>query len=194
MTGIVLCGGKSSRMGRDKGLLETAGSNWAKLAFDKLAALNIPVKVSVNTNQYAEYTKIFPAETLVQDNESLQVKGPLAGVLSCHLLFPDEDLFVLACDMPLMKVSLMQQLYLLYKEPSPHTAFIFTNDNEPEPLCGIYKSTGLFSIASLLQSNRLTKSSMKFALDQLQVNSVEADTEQKKYFNNFNAHADLNGL
>lgn len=194
MTGIVLCGGKSSRMGRDKGLLETTGSNWAKLAFDKLSALNIPVKVSVNKNQYAEYTKTFPVETLVQDNESLHVKGPLAGVLSCHLSFPGEDLFVLACDMPLMKVSLMQQLYLLYKEPSLHTAFIFTNDKEPEPLCGIYKSAGLSSIMSLLQSNRLMKYSMKFSLEHLQVKSVEADADQKKYFNNFNAHADLNGL
>lgn len=186
MTGIVLCGGKSSRMGRDKGLLETTGSNWARLAFDKLSALDIPVKVSVNKNQYAEYAKTFPAETLVQDNESLLVKGPLSGVLSCHLALPGEDLFVLACDMPLMKVSLMQQLYLLYKEPSPHSVFIFSNDKEPEPLCGIYKAIGLSLIMSLLQSNRLTKYSMKFSLGFLQVKTIKADAEQQKYLSNFN--------
>ncbi len=194
MTGIVLCGGQSSRMGKDKGLMEAQGANWAQVAFDKLSALNIPVKISVNKNQYAIYEKIFSGERLIEDNDSLKIKGPLSGVLSCYLALPGEDLFVLACDMLLMQVSLMQQLYILYKEPSPHTAFLFTNNNEPEPLCGIYKSAGLLSIMSLLQSGRLTKHSMKFSLEHLQVKTIDAGEEQKKYFNNFNAHADLNGL
>ena len=194
MTGIVLCGGQSSRMGSDKGLLETGDSSWVQLAVDKLSSLGIPVKISVNKNQYAGYAKLFPANDLIQDNDSLNIKGPLLGLLSCHLALPEEDLFVLACDMPLMQASLLQQLYHHYQEPATHTAFVFTNDKEPEPLCAIYKAGGLSFIMSLLQSGKLLKYSMKFSLDHLQVKTIEAEAGQRKYFSNFNAHADLNGL
>lgn len=194
MTGIVLCGGKSSRMGQDKGLMSTSTSTWTQAAIDKLATLKIPVKISVNKDQFDEYAKLFPVADLVSDNTTLSLKGPLLGVLSSHLQFPDEDLFVLACDLPLMQTSLLQELYSLYQQDSGNTAFVFTTDGEPEPLCGIYKARGLSFILSLLQSGQLLKYSMKFSLDHLQVKSIVAPDEQKKYFKNVNAHADLNGL
>ncbi|WP_276501935.1 molybdenum cofactor guanylyltransferase [Terrimonas pollutisoli] len=194
MTGIVLCGGQSSRMGQDKGLIPTAASTWTQSAVDKLAVLNIPVKISVNKDQFNQYAKLFPETDLVPDNTTLSLKGPLLGVLSSHLQFPNEDLFVLACDMPLMQTPLLQELYSLYQQDSIDTAFVFTTDGEPEPLCGIYKAGGLAFILSLLQSGQLLKYSMKFSLDHLQVKSIAVPDEQKKYFKNFNAHADLNGL
>ena len=194
MTGIVLCGGQSSRMGQDKGLIPTATSTWTQTAVDKLATLNIPVKISVNKDQFSQYAKLFPETDLVPDNTTLPLKGPLLGVLSSHLQFPDEDLFVLACDLPLMQTSLLQELYSLYQQDSIDTAFVFTTDGEPEPLCGIYKAGGLAFILSLLRSGQLLKYSMKFSLDHLQIKSIAAPYEQKKYFKNFNAHADLNGL
>ena len=48
MLGIVLCGGQSLRMGKDKGLLKLEAKTWAQTAIDKIAVLNFPVKISVN--------------------------------------------------------------------------------------------------------------------------------------------------
>lgn len=194
MTGVVLCGGQSSRMGRDKGLMEMETSTWAQAAINKLAALQIPVKISVNQNQFEQYAKLFPETELIADNASLALRGPLLGVLSSHLQMPGEDLFVLACDLPLMQAGLLQDLHQLYQQHPGHTAFVFTTDNEPEPLCGIYKASGLSFIHSLLQTGELVKFSMKFSLDHLQVKTIAVPDEQKKYFRNVNAHADLNGL
>jgi molybdopterin-guanine dinucleotide biosynthesis protein A len=194
MTGVVLCGGQSSRMGRDKGLMEMEASTWAQAAIDKLSALQISVKISVNKNQFEQYAKLFPQTELIADNTSLALRGPLLGVLSSHLQMPDEDLFILACDLPLMQASLLHQLHQLYQQHPSHTAFVFTTDNEPEPLCGIYKASGLSFIHSLLQAGELVKFSMKFSLDHLQVKTIAVPDEQKKYFRNVNAHADLNGL
>jgi len=194
MLGVILCGGQSSRMGSDKGLLKLEANTWAQTAIDKITTLNIPIKISVNSNQYTDYAAIFPSTDLITDDATLSLKGPLLGVLSSHLKFPNEDLFILACDMPLMEPSLINKLYIQYQqEPSFH-AFVFTNEGEPEPLCGIYKAKGLSLILDMLVSGRLYKHSMKFMLDHLNINTIPATDEQKKFFRNFNAHAELNGL
>ena len=194
MTGIILCGGQSSRMGSDKGLLKLEANTWAQTAIDKMSVLNIPVKISVNSKQYPDYSAVFHATDLITDDTSLQLRGPLLGVLSSHLQYPTEDLFILACDMPLMEPSLLNKLYKQYQqEPSAH-AYVFSNDGEPEPLCGIYTAKGLSIILTMLRDGQLIKHSMKFMLDHITVKTIAVAEEQKKYFRNFNAHAELNGL
>ena len=117
MLGVILCGGKSTRMGSDKGLLKLdMPIHWAKTAADKISELDLPVYFSVNPTQYPEYATIFPAEQLIKDSDTLQLRGPLCGVLSVHLRFPNEDLFILACDMPLMETALLKDLLKQYHQ------------------------------------------------------------------------------
>jgi len=194
MLGIILCGGQSSRMGSDKGLLKLDANTWAQTAIDKMAVLNIPVKISVNSKQYPDYEAVFPPTDLITDDSTLSLKGPLLGVLSSHLKFPQEDLFILACDMPLMEPSLLYTLSTYYQQDPSFNVYIFTNEGEPEPLCGIYKAKGLSIILDMLASGTLSKHSMKFMLEQLDTRAIPAADEQKKFFRNFNAHAALNGL
>ena len=194
MLGVVLCGGQSTRMGSDKGLLKLEAKTWAQTAIDKMAVLNIPVKISVNNNQYPEYSTVFSSDNLIADNASLPLRGPLQGVLSSHLQYPPEDLFILACDMPMMEPFLLKELHDQYNQHPASDAYIFTNEGEPEPLCGIYSAKGLSIILTMLRSGQLSKHSMKFMLDHLSVHSIAVKDDQKKYFRNFNAHAELNGL
>jgi len=194
MLGLVLCGGQSSRMGSDKGLLKLQANTWAQTAVDKLLELQIPVVISVNKDQYAEYGTVFSPQQLITDNESLQLKGPLCGVLSAHLQYPGEDFVVLACDMPLLETGLIKELVTQYQLHDENDAFIFTNDGEPEPLCGIYKSKGFAHILSLYRSGQLVKHSMKFMLEHISTCRLSLPAEKKSSFRNFNAHAELNGL
>jgi molybdenum cofactor guanylyltransferase len=192
--GIILCGGQSSRMGSDKGLLKLEANTWAQTAIDKMSALTIPVKISVNSQQYPDYEALFPNTDLITDKTTLSIKGPLLGVLSSHLQFPREDLFVLACDMPLMESSLLHTLFKNYQQEPSFSAYVFTNEGEAEPLCGIYKASGLSAILDMSGSGRLSKHSMKFVLDHLATMRIPVADDQKKFFRNFNAHAELNGL
>jgi molybdopterin-guanine dinucleotide biosynthesis protein A len=194
MTGAILCGGQSSRMGKDKGLLKLEARTWAQTAIDKMAVLSLPVVLSVNGTQYSEYAAIFPPGQLVKDNDSLLLKGPLCGVLSIHLQYPTEDLFVLACDMPLLDPALLKELLSLYTSQPDFDAFVFTNDNEPEPLCGIYRAKGLAYIIDIYRSGQLSKHSMKFMLEHINSCFVPLTPDQKTSFRNFNAHSELNGL
>ena len=59
MVGIILCGGQSLRMGSDKGLLKSEAKTWAQTGIDKIAALIIPVKISVNNQEYTQYAEVY---------------------------------------------------------------------------------------------------------------------------------------
>ncbi|MEO6720566.1 MAG: molybdenum cofactor guanylyltransferase [Ferruginibacter sp.] len=194
MTGVILCGGQSTRMGTDKGLLTSQATTWAQSAMDKLKTLLCPVVLSVNAAQLESYSAVFDASILITDDLALDIRGPLCGLLSVHKTYPDEDLFVLACDMPFMKTEVLQELVDVYRDSQHFNAFVYSNNNEPEPLCGIYTSKGLAYTLQLYQEDKLPKHSMKYMLDHLDTLILPLKDDQKKYFLNINSHAALNGL
>lgn len=201
MVGVVLSGGQSSRMGTDKGLIRLEARNWAQTACEKLAALSLTVVVSVNDAQYETYASIFPTEQLVKDNEQVALKGPLLGVLSAHVQYPQDDLFILACDMPLMEQAVLEQLLANWQslceegsDAPSRDACLFANHDQAEPLCAIYSARALAVILQLNQGQQLERFSMKYMLQQLDAQYIPVQPEQERSFRNFNAHAELNGL
>jgi molybdopterin-guanine dinucleotide biosynthesis protein A len=194
MLGIILCGGASSRMGRDKGLLPSSSGTWAKMMLEKLKEFGFTVSISVNGTQPELYSTAFPDTELITDNDSLKLKGPLAALLSVHIKYPSEDLFVAACDMPLMDPVVLKELYNTYQKDSGYEGYVFTNEGEPEPLCGIYTANGLKTIKIWNEHGQLAKHSMKFMLDHLTISRIPIPENWKIFFKNFNSHADMNGL
>jgi len=194
MIGVVLCGGQSTRMGTDKGLLKSGVATWAQIAVDKLKTLEIPVKISINTKQSADYFNLFAINDLILDNESLKVKGPICGVLSAHLQYPSEDILVLACDMLLMETIILKDLIGQYQKCPKSEAIVFTLDIEREPLCGIYTAKGLARIYHSYKTNQLTNYSMKYVLECMSTSFIHLSDDKKKYFANFNRQDELNGL
>ncbi len=195
MIGVVLCGGESTRMGTDKGLLMTDGKAWVTSAVEKLSALEIKVFVSINQFQLLSYQTILPNNTqFIIDNASIQIKGPLLGLLSVHLSHPKEDIFILACDLLLMNTPPLKELYNEYYNNQTYDAYLFKNNLEYEPLCGIYKSKALATIYTKYQQGLLLKYSVKYALEQFTILSKPIKEQNLKYFKNFNSHAAQNGL
>ena len=190
MTGVVLSGGQSARMGSDKGLLPYGQQTWARQAFNKLASLQIPVILSVNPQQVPAYQPAFPIHSLITDHLTLAIGGPLKGLLSVHLQLPQEDLFVLACDMINMQVEVLDFLLLAYQQKNPE-ALIFVNKNQPEPLCGIYSADALNNIHHLYVKQVLHQHSMKYVLDQLDTQYLPVPGKWAFCFNNYNTPEDL---
>lgn len=181
-------------MGMDKGLLKSASTTWAQVAADKLKVLQIPVLLSVNPSQVSEYSTLFDTSILITDDPLLDISGPLRGVLSIHKRHPDEDLFVLACDMPLIEIQILQQLMKVYLLNKDYDAFVFSNHDEPEPVCGIYTSEALAYILQQFETGKLVKHSMMFMLEKLNTLLTPLQEDQKRYFLNANSPASLNSL
>lgn len=188
--GVVMCGGKSSRMGTDKGLLLNGTNTWARMAHDKLAELNLPVKISINAQQVESYQKLFPKEFLVVDN--IDIAGPLAGLLCLYQQFPGKDFLILACDMTDIKIDTLKLLVNAFKEKKDaYDFFVFRNEELYEPLAGIYTSKGLNIIAKLYEEGKLARHSMKYILEQGNTFSIVVKDGNKVEFRNYNEITDL---
>ena len=192
MIGVILCGGQSTRMGTDKGMLQQEESSWAQLAFNKLSSLNIPVVLSVNQQQQNSYRDIFDQSLLIEDDNKLNIGGPLRGILSVHNIVPSDDLFVLACDMLAMQTLVVEYLYKkAIANNNENEALVFKNEQTVEPLCGVYLSKGLKYIYTLYQQQRLKKHSMMYVLESLNTKYLSLSDNREKYFSNYNSPEDL---
>ena len=189
-----MCGGKSSRMGQDKALLKSGAKTWAEMAADKLSALGMRVVASINARQEGACRKVLGQVPLIIDNTAIQVGGPLLGLLSVHAAHPKEDLFVLACDLPLMDQEVLALLHDLYSDKTGFQAYVFTLDGEPEPMCGIYTGAALAKVLDLLQTNRLVRQSLKYVLGQLTVEARAVPEDKRRCFINVNNPTELQYL
>ncbi len=192
MTGLLLCGGKSSRMGSDKGLLTASGITWAEAGCRKLDAVVASVVISVNSDQFVSYAAHFSEKQLIVDDEQLQIGGPLRGLLSAHIRMPEEDLLLFACDLLFMEIPVFEALLLQQKRSTEKEAFVFTQNQEAEPLCGIYTARGLSRILTAYQNGNLGKQSMKHILELLDTSETELPEQWVSCFKNINTRHDLN--
>jgi molybdopterin-guanine dinucleotide biosynthesis protein A len=187
MIGIVLCGGLSTRMGSDKGLILKDNEAWAKLASKKLQSLGLPVKFSVNSNQELSYGHLFGEDNLIPDQQGLTIGGPLKGILSVHLVEPTVDLFVLACDLVRIENPLLEKLMTAKQNNQDFEAYAYANSHFYEPLCGIYTAKGLARIAKVYQEGNLMKFSLQSVLDQLRTYKIMLTDFELSLFKNFNS-------
>jgi len=119
MIGILLCGGLSTRMGKDKGLIFSHERTWTEIGLEKFSRLNIPPTVSINPNQFHIYSSRFANPNFIIDDLTLKIQGPLLGLMSVHLQFPDEDVLLLACDLINMDVIVLEKLIHAFKSSAP---------------------------------------------------------------------------
>ncbi|MBI1770391.1 MAG: molybdenum cofactor guanylyltransferase [Bacteroidetes bacterium] len=189
MTGVVLCGGQSLRMGRDKGLMVSANRLWAEIVRGKLVQTSIPSVLSVNSTQKENYLRHFDENDLVVDNSAINIQGPLQGLLSVHLKYPDQDLMVVACDMINVEIIVLKKL--LNDFNASRVAAIAFKGERVEPLCAIYSSPGLAKILSAYRQSKLSNYSMMYILEELNAKYIPIPEEWQSYFRNFNSAEDL---
>ena len=162
LLGVILCGGESKRMGSDKGLLHKDGQAWVKIIAEKLVSLSIPVVVSINEQQRESYSSLFPSEDLIVD--SINIQGPLKGLLSVHQAYPDRDILLMACD--LIDMDHQTLTHLIDEYNSANFDFFAYHENYAEPFCAIYTSRGLKPVLERANEQSLSKFSFHTILNE----------------------------
>lgn len=128
ISGIILAGGKSSRMGQDKGLLRFQGKRLIEYTIDLLRPLCSQLLISTNQTGYEQF-----GFELVADQ--YPDCGPVGGLHAALNASENDWNIVLSCDTPFLNQELLK---LLLKNNDGYLAVIPKHRKGMEPLAALY--------------------------------------------------------
>lgn len=132
--GLVLAGGRSVRMGRDKGAMQWHGKEHRYLLADMLTTVCSDVFISCRSEQQSDIDTNYRTLT-----DSVEGAGPLIAILSAFSKYPDVAWLVVACDLPLLDKATISYLVANRKPESIATTFLSPHDQLPEPLITVWE-------------------------------------------------------
>lgn len=127
--GIILAGGKSSRMGEDKSLMNFRGKRLVENVVDSIRPYTSSLLIVAN-----EWEKFSFIDGVSFTRDILVDKGPLIGMISGLEVIEEKWSFITSCDMPFINGELIEYLY----ERKDGLGVFIGDDNYFEPLLGLY--------------------------------------------------------
>lgn len=133
--GLVLAGGASTRMQRDKAAIEYHGQSQLHWTFHLLTHVCAATFVSVRPDQREDPTRV----GLPQIVDRQPGIGPIAGISAALHAHPKAAWLVVACDLPFLNEQTLRYLVEHRDVHKLATAFKSNHDGLPEPLCTIWE-------------------------------------------------------
>lgn len=148
--GIVLCGGKSTRMGVPKATLPFGPETMLQRVVRLLATVVSPIVVVAAREQVLPD---LPRDVIVTRDEREQ-KGPLEGLRAGLKALPSSVgvAYVTSCDVPLLAPGFVERMVELLGD---HDIAVMEIDGFPHPLSAVYRRETLPHIEALLAADRL---------------------------------------
>lgn len=188
LVGVVLAGGGSSRMGRDKALLVVDGRTLARRAADRLAAVCGRVLVADRGRG------VVPGVPSVADGSG---RGPAAGILGAARAAPGRPLLVLACDLPAVPAELLAAL--AERADGGGADLVLPHwSRGVEPLVGWYGTRALAALASRVAAGEYSLGGLSvrpdLAVAFLEGGALSGFGDPEAVFRNVNRPEDLSFL
>lgn len=136
--GLVLSGGRSTRMGQDKSVIQYHDLPQREHIYNLLSQVCDKTFLSIRKEQESEISE--GISTIIDMDE---YKGPFNGLLSANYAYPKVAWLVLACDLPLIDLKAINQLIAARDCKKNATAFATKKSGLPEPLAAIWEPLGL---------------------------------------------------
>ncbi len=166
--GIVLCGGRSTRMGAPKATLPFGPETMLQRVVRLLGAVVAPiVVVAAREQQLPE----LPEDVIVTRDEREQ-RGPLEGLRAGLRALPDSvDLaYVTSCDVPLLVPGFVTRMIELLGD---RDIAVMEIDGFPHPLSAVYRRKTLPHVESLLGQDKLRPVFLFDAVETRRVQTAE---------------------
>ena len=132
--GLVLAGGKSQRMGKDKGLIDYHGQPQREYLYHLLDGFCEQTFLSCRPDQMDN----MPAGHQLLPDSFLGL-GPYGAILSAFREQPEVSWLVVACDLPLVNAVSLKELIDSRNPSRAATAFHNPETNFPEPLITLWE-------------------------------------------------------
>ena len=170
-SGIILAGGKSTRMGTDKSLLTVNGKTFLQIQAEKLLELGASEVIISGKSSPFSYAK--GVMDVIPD------MGPLGGLYSCFLDSASRDALVLSVDVPLISIETLNDVLSQYFS-GEHDATILSHNGHIEPLIAVYRTDRTALLKNLLDQKKLA---VRAFLDRLDCQYYEFHGDEKELLN-----------
>lgn len=170
--GLILVGGRSSRMGTDKSQINYHGVPQAQFLYDLLSKYCQKVFFSCREEQSAHF------QPFIIDKYS--EVGPISGLLSAFAENPTASWLLVACDMPSMNDETIQKLLQNRNTEKLATTFLNTENLSPEPLFTIYENSAREKLIQFFEDGN---QSLKHFLQSIDIQLIK---EEKSILLNIN--------
>lgn len=182
ITGIILSGGKSSRMGTDKGFLKLKGKTFMEHSIEALKPFVSETIIISNNRAYDVFN-------LKRIDDEIEDAGPLAGVYTGLKHSKTDYNLVLSCDIPLINAEIIKLLIDAIDGTSE--VIQIEHNHKSSPLIALYKKNCANKFYELLNEGERR---LRFAVNQCKVKQIKLNSEIGVYTVNINTPEDYNKL
>ena len=187
MTSIVLAGGKSSRLGRNKALQIVAGKSLIQWVIDRLAIVSTETIMVTAHGEPIPCSSRVPVKTV---GDLYPEKGPLGGIHSGLTASSSSQAIVVGCDTPFLSVDLLRYLGRI----CPTCDIVVPRIGEMvEPLCAVYSRNCIEPIQKLFKHNglRIIELFGMVTVRYIEEDEINRFDPEHLSFFNINSQADL---
>ncbi|MBY2478059.1 molybdenum cofactor guanylyltransferase [Clostridioides difficile] len=152
-TGVILAGGKNSRMGRNKAFLELHEKPFIEIAIEVFKNFDEVIIISNNEELYSKYNiKVY--------SDIIKNIGPIGGIYTA-LEYAKYDIVIVACDMPYLNNEIVERIA---NEMDDKSVISVTN-GKLQPLCSGYKKSIINKVSLCIEGNDLKLRSLIDKID-----------------------------
>jgi len=182
LTIYILAGGKSSRMGEDKGLMLINGKSMIKYLLETVKLISNNIIIISNNLEYEQFGyKVFP--------DVYKDKGPVGGIYTALQNSKTESNLILSCDTPFVSTELLK---IIIENGNRVDVCIPSHAGQNHPLLGLYKTKVKTEFKKSLLSNHLKLINIIETLDFKVIDLT--NKIKKKAFYNLNSVKDIRDL
>jgi len=182
ITGIILSGGKSSRMGTDKGLLLFENKPFIQHSIDALKPLVSEIIIVSNNKDY----NVFGFKRV---EDAIENAGPLAGIYSGLNESKTDYNLVLSCDIPLISSEILEKLINAIDDVSE--IIQIESEGKNMPLIALYKKSCAAKFLKLLNEG---ERKLQVAVNKCNVKNVKLNEHDAFFTKNINTKNDLKAI
>lgn len=183
LSAYILCGGKSSRMQEEKGLVKYQGKAFVQWILEALTPFVAnPVLVTKNPAYQAFHFE--------QISDLIEDKGPLGGIYTALTHSETELVLILSCDIPKITTEVLKFLSEKAEETPDRITFLSDEVND-YPLIGIYPKKIKLTIEKSIANGELK---LRQFVESLPHRRVVLNPEKNQLLCNINTKAELLSL
>ncbi|HFU75345.1 MAG TPA: molybdenum cofactor guanylyltransferase MobA [Arcobacter sp.] len=173
---VILCGGKSSRMGEDKALLPFKNSNTLlEYQYNRLKQIFSNVYISLKND------KVVFTKNIIYDNKQ-DISSPMVALDSIFSSIENEKVFIITVDTPFVSQKTIEDI--INNSQNHEITITKTNGYKTHNLCGVFEKSlqkqitkyikqGIHKIGLLIQNNKTNVINCKNENEFLNINTKE---------------------